>query len=148
MTSSQMAEQSGEKAAPTLFGIQGEIIPPYDQRNAANDGANRPTMLQKPEEPRVIVNSPPRCPVELNVQLRKLYRHIWSKLGINVRSQQANEDMRESMAGNNPNPEPETTQFAFPDLEKYSCECWKATVRFLQQPSGGQRATNVYRQCL
>ena len=29
MTSSQMAEQSGENAAPTLFGIPGKIIPPY-----------------------------------------------------------------------------------------------------------------------
>ena len=116
MTSSQMAEQSGEKAAPTLFGIQGEIIPPYDQRNAANDGANRPTMLQKPEEPRVIVNSPPRLPSGTQRAIEKIVQAHMEQLGINVRSQQANEDMRESMAGNNPNPEPETTQFAFPDL--------------------------------
>ena len=62
MTSSQMAEQSGEKAAPTLFGIPGQIIPPYDQRNAANDDANRPTLTQETERQRVIVNSPPKLP--------------------------------------------------------------------------------------
>ena len=39
MTSSQMAEQSGEKAVPTLFGIPGQIIPPYDQRNAVDEDA-------------------------------------------------------------------------------------------------------------
>ena len=39
MTSSQMAEQSGEKAVPTFFGIPGQIIPPYDQRNAVNNDA-------------------------------------------------------------------------------------------------------------
>ena len=43
MTSSQMAEQSGEKAVPTLFDIPGQIIPPYDQRNAVNDDADRPS---------------------------------------------------------------------------------------------------------
>ena len=62
MTSSQMAEQSGEKAAPTLFGIPGQNFPPYDQRNAANDDANRPTMMQETERQRVIVNSPPKLP--------------------------------------------------------------------------------------
>ena len=116
MTSSQMAEQSGEKAAPTLFGIPGQIIPPYDQRNAANDGTNRPTMPQEPEEPRVIVNTPPRLPSGTQRAIENVVRAHMEQLGINVRSQQANEDMRESMAGNNPNPESETTQFTFPDL--------------------------------
>ena len=43
MTSSQMAEQSGEKAVPTFFGIPGQTIPPYVQRNAVHDDANRPS---------------------------------------------------------------------------------------------------------
>ena len=44
MTSSQMPEQSGEKPVPTLFSILGQIIPPYDQRNAVDEEANRPSM--------------------------------------------------------------------------------------------------------
>ena len=62
MASSQMAEQSGEKAVPTLFAIPGQIIPPYDQRNVVDEDANRPSMSQETERPRVVVNSPPKLP--------------------------------------------------------------------------------------
>ena len=49
MTSSQMAEQSGEIAAPTLFGIPGTIIPPYHQRNAVDDDVHQPPLMQDME---------------------------------------------------------------------------------------------------
>ena len=62
MTSSQMAEQSGERAVPTLFGIPGQIIPPYNQRNVVNDDVDRPSQAQETERPRVIVKSPPKLP--------------------------------------------------------------------------------------
>ena len=81
MTSSQMAEQSGEKAAPTLFGIPGQIIPPYDQRNAANDDANRPTMPQEPEEPRVIVNSPPQLPSGTQRAIENIVQGTYGAVG-------------------------------------------------------------------
>ena len=116
MTSSQMAEQSGEKAAPTLFGIPGQIIPPYDQRNAANDDANRPTLTQETERQRVIVNSPPKLPSGTQKAIENIVQAHMERLGINARSQQENQGERESMAGNVPNPGPETSQFSFPDL--------------------------------
>ena len=59
MTSSQMAEQSGENAAPTLFGIPGRIIAPYHQRNAMDDDVHQPPPIQETERQRVTVNSPP-----------------------------------------------------------------------------------------
>ena len=45
MTLSQMAEQSGENAAPTLFGIPGKVIPPCHQRTAMDDDVNRPSPI-------------------------------------------------------------------------------------------------------
>ena len=116
MTSSQMAEQSGEKAAPTLFGIPSQIIPPYDQRNAANDDANRPTLTQETERQRVIVNSPPKLPSGTQKAIENTVQAHMERLGINARAQQENQGERESMAGNVPNPGPKTSQFSFPDL--------------------------------
>ena len=113
MTSSQMAEQSGEKAVPTFFGIPGEIIPSYNQRNAVDDDANRPSLTQEMEGPRVIVNSPPKLPSGTQKTIENIVQAHMERLGINARSQQASQDERESMAGNVPNPEPETSQFSF-----------------------------------
>ena len=87
MTSSQMAEQSGENAAPTLFGIPGKIIPPYDQRNAVNDDANRSSLTQETERPQAIVNSPPRMPSGTQKAIENIVQAHMERLGINARSQ-------------------------------------------------------------
>ena len=118
MTSSQMAEQNGEKTAPTLFGIPGKIIPPYDQRNAVDDDANRPSLTQKTERPRVVVNRPPQLPSGTQRAIENIVRAQMEQLGVNVRPQQANEGMWESTAGNNPNPGPENSQFSFPIFQE------------------------------
>ena len=117
MTSSQMTEQSGEKVVPTLFGIPGQIIPPYDQRNAVNDDADRPSQTQETEGPRVIVNSPPKLPSGTQKAIENIVQAHMERLGINARSQQASQGERESMAGNVPNPGPETSQFSFPRMQ-------------------------------
>ena len=79
MTSSQVAEQSGENAAPTLFGIPGTIIPPYHERNAVDDDVHQPPPIQETERPRVIVNSPPRLPSGTQkAQLRTSSERTWS----------------------------------------------------------------------
>ena len=87
MTSSQMAEQSGEKAVPTLFGIPGQIIPPYDQRNAVDEEANRPSMSQETERPWVIVNSPPKLPSGIQKAIENIVQAHMERLGINAGSQ-------------------------------------------------------------
>ena len=87
MTSSQMAEQSGEKAVPTFFGIPGQVIPPYDQRNAGNEEANRPSMSQETERPRVIVNSPPKLPSGTQKAIENIVQAHMERLGITARSQ-------------------------------------------------------------
>ena len=84
MTSSQMAEQSGEKAVSTLFGILGQIIPPYNQRNAVNDDADRPSMSQETERPRVIVNSPPKLPSGTQKAIENIVQAHMERLGINA----------------------------------------------------------------
>ena len=84
MTSSQIAEQSGEKAVPTLFGIPGQIIPPYDQRNAVNEDANRPSMSQETERPWVIVNSPPKLPSGTQKAIENIVQAHMERLGINA----------------------------------------------------------------
>ena len=117
MTSSQMAEQSGENAAPTLFGIPGTIIPPYHQRNAVDDDVHQPSPTQETERPRVIVNSPPRLPSGTQKAIENIVQAHMERLGINARSQQENQGERESMAGNIPNPGPETSQFSFPRMQ-------------------------------
>ena len=86
-----MAEQSGEKAVPTFFGIPGQIIPPYDQRNAVNDDANRPSQTQETEGPRVIVNSPPKLPSGTQKAIENIVQVHTERLGINARSQQASQ---------------------------------------------------------
>ena len=117
MTSSQMAEQSGEKAVPTLFGIPGQVIPPYIQRDVVNDGVDRPSQAQETERPRVIVNSPPKLPSGTQKAIEKIVQAHMERLGINARSQQEYQGERESMAGNVPNPGPETSQFSFPRMQ-------------------------------
>ena len=87
MTSSQMAEQSGEKAVPTLFGIPSQIIPPYDQRNAVDEDANRPSMSQETKRPRVIVNSPPKLPSGTQKAIKNIVQAHMERLGINAQSQ-------------------------------------------------------------
>ena len=49
MISSQMAEQRGANATPTLFGILGTIIPPYHQNNAMDDDVHQPPLMQETE---------------------------------------------------------------------------------------------------
>ena len=117
MTSSQMAEQSGENAAPALFGIPGTIIPAYHQRNAMDDDANRSSLTQETERPRVILNSPPRLPSGTQKAIENIVQAHMERLGINARSQQASQGERESMARNVPNPEPKTSQFSFPKMQ-------------------------------
>ena len=113
MTSSQMAEQSGERAVPTLFDIPGQVIPPYSQRDVVNDGVDRPSQAQETERPRVIVNSPPKLPSGTQKAIEKIVQAHMERLGINARSQQEYQGERESMAGNVPNPGPENSQFSF-----------------------------------
>ena len=113
MTSSQMAEQSGEKAVSTLFGIPGQVVPPYDQRNAGDEETNRPSMSQETERPRMIVNSPPKLPSGTQKAIENIVQAHMERLGINAQSQQENQGERESMAGNESNPKPETSQFSF-----------------------------------
>ena len=127
MTSSQMAEQSGEKAAPTLFGIPGKIIPPYHQRNTVDDDANRPSQTQEMERPRVIVNSPPKLPSGTQKAIENIVQAHMERLGINARSQQENQGERESMAGNVPNLGPETSQFFLPEDARQCCTYIRAT---------------------
>ena len=86
MTSSQMAEQSGENAAPTLFGIPGKIIPPYHQRNAVDDDVNRPPPIQKTERLRVTVNSPPQLPSGTQRAIENIKQAHMERLGINAQS--------------------------------------------------------------
>ena len=117
MTSSQMAEKCGENVAPTLFGIQGIIIPPYHQRNAVDDDVHRPSPTQETERPRVIVNSPPRLPSRTQKAIENIVQAHMERLGINAQSQQENQGERESKAGNIPNPGPETSQFSFPRMQ-------------------------------
>ena len=117
MTSSQMAQQSGEKAVPTLFGIPGQVIPPYYQRDAVNDGADGPSQAQETERPRVIVNSPPKLPSGTQKAIENIVQAHMERLGINARSQQEYQGERESMAGNVPNPGPENSQFSFPRMQ-------------------------------
>ena len=118
MTSSQMAEQSGKKAAPTLFGFLGKMIPPYDQRNAVDDDMNRPSQTQETERPRVVVDHPPRLPSGTQRAIEDIVRACMEQLSVNVRPQQANEGMWESTAGNNPNPGPQNPQFLFPIFQE------------------------------
>ena len=113
MTSSQMAEQCGEKAVRSFFGIPGQVIHPYDQRDAVNDDFNRPSQAQETERPRVIVNSPPKLPSRTQKAIENIVQAHMERLGINARSQQEYQGERESMAGNVPNPRPETSQFSF-----------------------------------
>ena len=117
MTSSQMAEQSGEKAVPTLFGIPGQIIPPYDQRNAGKDDVHQPPPIQETERPRRTVNTPPRLPSGTQSAIENIAQAHMERLGINARSQQASQGERESTSGNIPNPRPETSQFSFPRMQ-------------------------------
>ena len=117
MTSSQMAEQSRERAVPTLFGIPGQVIPPYIQRDVVNDDVNRPSQAQETERPRVIVNSPPKLPSGTQKAIENIVQAHMERLGINARSQQEYQGERESMAGNVPNPGPETSQFSFPRMQ-------------------------------
>ena len=108
-----MAEQSGENAAPTLFGIQGTIIPPYHQRNAVDDDVHQPSPIQETERLRVIANSPPQLPSGTQKAIENIIQAHMERLGINARSQQENQGGRESMAGNIPNPRLENSQFSF-----------------------------------
>ena len=85
MTSSQMAEQSGEKAAPTLFSIPGTIIPPYHQRNAVDDDVHQPAPIQETERPRVVVDRPPRLPSGTQRAIEDIVRAHMEQLGVNVR---------------------------------------------------------------
>ena len=117
MTSSQMAEQSGERAVPTLFGIPGQVIPPYIQRDAVNDGVDQPSQAQETERPRVIVKSPPKLPSGTQKPIENIVQAHMERLGINARFQQEYQGERESMAGNVPNPGPETSQFSFPRMQ-------------------------------
>ena len=117
MTSSQMAQQSGEKAVPTLFGIPSRIIPPYDSRNAGNEEADKPSQVQATGRPRVIVNSPPKLPSGTQKAIENIVQAHMERLGINARSQQEDQGERESMAGNVPNSGPETSQFSFPRMQ-------------------------------
>ena len=79
MTSSQMAEQSGKKAVPTLFGIPGQIIPPYDQRNAVNDDADIPSQTQETEGTAGDCKfSLQNCLAVLKKRLRISYRLTWN----------------------------------------------------------------------
>ena len=55
--------------------------------------------------------------MEPRKRLKTSYRRTWNGLGINARSQQENQVERESMAGNIPNPGPETFQFSFPRMQ-------------------------------
>ena len=117
MTSSQMAEQSGEKAVPTFFGIPGQIIPPYNQRTAVNDEAERPSQTQKTEGPRVIVNSPPKLPSGTQKAIENIVQAHMERLGIKAQSQQPSHGERESTAGNVLNLRPENSQFSFPRMQ-------------------------------
>ena len=117
MTSSQMAEQSGDRAVPTLFGIPGQVIPPYIQSDVVNDRVDRPSQAQETERPRVIVNSPPKLLSGTQKEIERIVQAHTERLGINARSQQGYQGERESMAGNPPNPEPENSQFSFPRMQ-------------------------------
>ena len=117
MTSSQMAQQSGEKAVPTLFGIPGQVIPPYYQRDAVNEDVDGPSQTQKTEGPRVIVNSPPKLPSGTQKAIENIVQAHMERLGINARSQQMNQGERGSMAENVPNLGPENSHFSFPRMQ-------------------------------
>ena len=65
----------------------------------------------------MIVNSPPRLPSGTQKAIENIVQAHMERLGINARSQQASQGMRESMAGNVPNPGPETSQFSFPRMQ-------------------------------
>ena len=117
MTSSQMAQQSGEKAVPTLFRNPGQVIPPYYQRDAVNDGADELSQAQETERPRVIVNSPPKLPSGTQKAIENSVQAHMERLGINTRSQYEYQGERESMAGNVPNLGPKTSQFSFPRMQ-------------------------------
>ena len=117
MTSSQMAEQSGEKAVPTFFGIPGQIIPPYDQRTAMNDDAERPSQTQKTEGPQVIVNSPPKLPSGTQKAIENIVQAHMERLGIKAQSQQPSHGERESTAGNVLNLRQKNSQFSFPRMQ-------------------------------
>ena len=117
MTSSQMAEQSGERAVPTLFGIPGQVIPPYIQRDVVNDGVDRPSQAQETERLRVIVNSRPKLPSETQKAIESIVQAHMERLGINAQSQQEYLGERESMAGNAPHPGTKNSQFSFPRMQ-------------------------------
>ena len=117
MILSQMAKQSGENAAPTLFGIPGTVITPYHQRNAVDDDVHQPPPIQETERPRVVANSPQRLPSGTQRAIENIVQAHMEWLGINARSQQASQGVRESMAGNVPNPGPKTSQFSFPRMQ-------------------------------
>ena len=94
-------------------------IPPrttFHPRNVVHDDVNRPSPIQETERPRVTVNSPPRLPSGTQRAIENIVQAHMERLGINARSQQASQGVWESMAGNVPNPGPETSQFSFPDL--------------------------------
>ena len=97
MTSSQMAQQSGEQAVPTLFGIPGRIIPPYDSRNAVNEEADKPSQTQATGRPRVIVNSPPKLPSGTQKAIENIVQAHMERLGINARSQQERVKVKEKV---------------------------------------------------
>ena len=147
MTSSQMAEQSGENAAPTLFGIPGTIIPPYHQRNAVDDDMHQPPPMQETERPRVVVNRPPQLPSGTQRAIENIVRAHMEQLGVNVRPQQANEGMWESTAGNNPNLSPEKLAIFVPYLPgRCSISSTKSTG-LCHRPVATEGASGIHREC-
>ena len=139
MTSSQMAQQSGEKAVPTLFGIPGRIIPPYDSRNAVNDEADKPSQAQETERPRVIVNSPPKLPSGTQKAIENIVQAHMERLGINARSQQERIKVREKVwLGMYPIPGQKPLNFPFRGC-KTMLHLHQGN-KSLQQLNGGQRS--------
>ena len=95
-------------------------IPPkttFHPGNVVYDDVHQPPPIQETERPRVTVNSPPRLPSGTQRAIENIIQAHMERLGINARSQQASQGVRESTAGNVPNPGPETSQFSFPRMQ-------------------------------
>ena len=97
-----------------------EDTPPktaFHPKNVVYGDVHQPPLTQETERPRVIVNSPPRLPRSTQKAIENIVQAHMERLDINARSQQVSEGARESMAGNVPNPGPETSQFSFPRMQ-------------------------------
>ena len=106
---SQNAVQIGDFPPDTTF----------HPRNVEREAVNRPSQATPSEnrEPRVVVKTPPQLPSGTQRAIENIVQAHLDQLGINVRTPQAKEDVRGSMAGSIPNPGPENPQFSFPILQ-------------------------------